>query len=168
MAGQCDLIYSYFASELPKVLRFKIFRIDERTDADALPLLADECLVNELVWYNAEYDFPIASNGNRSVAATDYQLGRLEVGDRDYSELITRKDEPGFILFECELGAHIPQKTYIKYRCTLPVERESAISITSEFVTKSSTIKFDYAALGDRINPLMLMCPRNSRRLTSS
>jgi hypothetical protein len=44
----CDLTYTYRVSRAPRVLRFRIHRLIEIHDADSIPLLADECLDNDL------------------------------------------------------------------------------------------------------------------------
>lgn len=145
----CDLTYQYTVSRLPRSLSLKIFRMHDLSETDMVPLIADECLENEFVWYNGEYEF------DRSAEVSDYAVGGLEVGNQKF-DLTRTSATKSLIRYECDIGTRRTEPTFVKYRVTIPLEVETILTITSEFITRGSQLEFDFSELSETINPCIM------------
>lgn len=153
----CDLTYSYRSNKPDHKLRFRFYRMRSEADTKTVPLIADECLENEFVWYNAEYDFPDRPGKRSRCDIEDYSLSRLEVGSIVLTNRISRtRADTRLVEYQCALDTPLTEDQIIKYRITIPIEKESIISVTSEFVTKNSSVSFDHKLIGKKINPVVM------------
>ncbi|SJM92014.1 hypothetical protein CRENPOLYSF1_230036 [Crenothrix polyspora] len=141
----CDLTYKYKKSHIKKDVKFTIYRITQSTNKRSLPLIADECLNNEFVWYNDETDFSYAVNSG------DYTIGNLLIEGMIHDLNREEKNNGEIIIFTCSLDKEIESMAMITYKVTIPVEKESVITITAEFPSNKGGITFDYSDLSPEI-----------------
>src|SRR6266568_2456848 len=145
----CELTYSYRKSKIGKEVKATFYRIADETNTDDLPIIADECHFNEFVWYNDERDMgerPLSNSyvvSDLCIGNIKYKMNRVENGDDRISYFIELKEEPA-------------ELSFITYKVSFPVERESIITITAEFPTKSASFSFDYKELARDITVSVL------------
>ena len=142
----CDLTYKYKKSDIEKDTKFTIYRISNDTDRENLPLISDECLKNEFVWYNDETDF------DDTLDISDYSISNLMIGKTPY-ELKRVESNSGLVItYSCVLDAPPSAMSFVTYKVSIPVELESMITITAEFPSNGGGVTFDYSDLSDDLD----------------
>jgi len=142
----CELTYSYHKSQINKVISAVIYRAHNSKDLDDCPLLSEICLENEFVWYNLEEDMGI------KIEDEEYKAGSLIIGNekKDFKREISIDKKT--ITFSCALDKDPDPDSFITYKITIPLEAESAITITAEFPSNHGEVNFDYTSMKDNIS----------------
>ena len=143
----CDLTYKYKKSSIERSTKFTVYRIinDNDKDKDDLPLISDECLKNEFVWYNDETDFDNAVN------ISDYSISDLMIGKTNYELKRAVNNSGAVITYSCDINVTPPEMAFVTYKVSIPVELQSMITVTAEFPTNGGGITFDYSDLSNEL-----------------
>lgn len=141
----CDLTYKYKKSSVEKNTKFTIYRITQDTDPDNLPLISEECLKNEFVWYNDETDF------DHAVDISDYSISNLMIGKTSYELKRIENNSGEVITYSCDLNTPPSAMSFVTYKVSIPIEIESMITITAEFPSNGGGVTFDYSDLSDEL-----------------
>lgn len=149
---RCRISHSYKKSKVGRVIEFAFYRITKNSKPeDRLPAIADEALVREYVWFNDERDFPVEPNED------DYDVRSVLVGSIKYE--LQKKRVGEHIFFSCELPEPPEPFTPIRFDVTVPIERESILTLTSEFPSRGVEVEFEWkdvqnAAPGITVHPV--------------
>lgn len=131
----CAITHDYKKSRLRKELEFVFYRTTADSEAnEILPEIADEALIREFVWYNDEKDFASSPN------AGDYGVGALYVDGKPYT--LKKRVQGNHLFYYCELPSAFDKLTRVRFDVTVPIEKESILSLTSEFPSKGVKVVF--------------------------
>ena len=146
----CELTYKYKKSLINKDVNFTIYRITKETDHQKIPLIADECLKNEFVWYNDETDFDGIVDETEN--ASKYTVSDLVIDGKPITNLPRfENNSKDIITYSYTLEKEPKSMSLITFKVTLPIEFESAITITAEFPSNRGEIVFDYSEIKNDI-----------------